>query len=108
MANFAPCILEASPQYPDGDLLEGGVAIIFLSARPCARLICICVAGLSERIGPVQRPSADSFSMVINPKGGLGSPSPCGTLTTSTHPPRSRRLLLGGGVLLSLVGDASH
>ena len=51
MANVAPWILEASPPYPDGDLLEGGVAIISLSARQGARLICICAAELQGVTG---------------------------------------------------------
>jgi hypothetical protein len=57
---------------------------------------CLCCSAL-ERIGPVQRPSADSFAIGISPQDGLGSPSHCGTLTTNTHHPRSRRLFLGAG-----------
>jgi hypothetical protein len=51
MANVAPCLLEASPPYPDGDLREGGVAIISLSAWPCARLIGMCPAAFQSVSG---------------------------------------------------------
>jgi hypothetical protein len=67
-----------------------------------------CAARLSESIGPVQRPSADSFSIGISPQDGLRSPSHFGTLTTNTHHPRSRRLFLGGCLRLSLVVAPSH
>src|SRR5881398_2738733 len=45
---FCTMYPKESPQYPDGDLLEGGVAIISLSARPYARLIGMCPAALQS------------------------------------------------------------
>ena len=51
MANFVPSILEASPTYHDVDLREGGVAIISLSERSCARLMCICEHGFRSVSG---------------------------------------------------------
>ena len=90
---------------PIGSTSGTSVKVSSWSGNPLMGCLCCWATG---SIGPVQRPCADSFSMVISPKGELGSPSPCGTLTTNTHHPRSRRLFLGGCLLLSLVVDASH
>ena len=88
-----------------GSTSGASVEVSSWSGNP--RMCCLCCWATGS-IGPVQRPSADSFSIGISPQDGLGSPSHGETLTTNTHHPRSRRLFLGGCLLLSLVVDASH
>src|SRR6266487_3573698 len=106
--SFLP-LLETSAcrcvRLPLGSTSGASVEVSSWSGNPL--MCCLCCSTL-ESIGSVQRPTLIP-SPLGKPTRRIGSPSHGDTLTTNTHLPRSRRLFLGGCLLLlSLVVGASH